>query len=404
MVTLAKNIWRRLKLLKILMLLLLLIPTSCAFNSKVESEWATLQSASNVSCKPWKRNDDVLSVKSIDIFNGKPQGFLTSVALRNGQSALEYADFKQSLSVSPMVRRNFGTRTGLVSGFGDSQAIYAVVSKNLKEGSKLEIRTMPDNVVRYTAIGLPVNIRSLEVYPAKNGAWLSFRAGHPDTAVEELGYQFAYLPTKLNQQDIRLTAVPSQPIDTFQAQIISNPNHLNALVVWKPKGQSHRHFNIAEISPGKKPVFEPKEVDVSAEHEIESWTAGAAKEGLTLSYVDGDSLIGQANLKVVKLSWDQQYATTEWLKSKSLLNEHVSDPVWVSGSNKGFILIPKWVDNESTIALYHVGNQGFENAEAVGVFPRGLRVVDAFWDDDIYALIRFRENQEWQFQLCQISR
>ena len=385
---------------KILMLLLLVNGVSCTLNNKVESEWATLQSASSAECKPWNQNDDVLSVEGIQVLGGKPTGFLTSVVLRNGQSAFDYGDFKRSLSVSPMVRRDFGSNVNALNGFSDSKSVYAVSSV----GSKVEIRSMEDHVVRYTATGLPENIQSINAHPVKGGLWLSFRAGDNETALEELGYQFAYLPLDSGKSQLKVQYFPETPINTFQATIISNLDDPTVLAIWKPKDKNGRKFHIAQLDPSKKAAFESKSIDVSAEHEVESWTAGHVPGGILLTYVDGDSLIGQANLKVLKLKWQDQYITSEWLKSKSLLNEHVSDPIWVKGNGKSFVLIPKWVDNESTIALYTIGDQGFENAEAVGVFPRGLRVMDAFWNNDIYALIRFRQDRKWQFELCRINQ
>jgi len=399
-VTLAKNIWRIPKLPKILTLLLLVTPLSCTLNNKVESEWATLQSASSAKCEPWNQNDDVLSVEQVQVFGDKPFGFLTSVRLRNGQSAFDYADFKQSLNIKPMIRREFGASVDAISGFSDSKEVYTVAST----GSKIEIRSMSDHVVRHTATGLPKDIRSINAHPVKDGVWLSFRAGDDETALEELGYQFAYFPLNTGKTEVKLSYFPKTPVNTFQASIISNPTDSTVLVIWKPKDKNGRKFYIAQLDPSNKISFEKKSIDVSAEHDVESWTASHVPGGLLLTYVDGDSLIGQANLKVLKLAWKDQYITSTWLKSKSLLNEHVSDPIGVHSSNKSFVLIPKWVDNESTIALYTIGEQGFENAEAVGVFPRGLRVMDAYWDNDIYALIRFRQDRKWQFQLCRIDQ
>jgi hypothetical protein len=146
-------------------------------------------------------------------------------------------------------------------------------------------------------------------------------------------------------------------------------------------------------------------LDVRAENGVESWAATQYGTGYNLAMVDGDSLIGQAELNVTAFDWIDEAASTKWTKGVPLKDVHVSDPVFLASAKGLQVLTLNWVDDESTIARYIVAGGTLGKPVYSGIYPKGSRIVEAFAGDDAsetYVIMRHKDDTNWIVQLCRL--
>ena len=137
---------------------------------------------------------------------------------------------------------------------------------------------------------------------------------------------------------------------------------------------------------------------------IESARALPVKEGVFLAAVTGDSLIGEANLEVFFFRFG--LADAVWSKLIKLPHTHLGDPVLVvdGAVSHAVLMLPKWVDLESTIGTYRLSPEGLVASANQGIFPAAAVVVDAAENTGGAAvMIRSRTKDKWRYKLCEMK-
>jgi len=137
---------------------------------------------------------------------------------------------------------------------------------------------------------------------------------------------------------------------------------------------------------------------------IESATALPSKEGVFLAAVTGDSLVGDANIEVFFFRFG--LSDPVWSKVMKLPHTHLGDPVLVLDGAIGHavLMVPKWVDVESTIGTYRLSPEGLVPAANQGIFPAASVVVDAAEiTGGAAAMIRSRTKDKWRYKLCEMK-
>ena len=137
---------------------------------------------------------------------------------------------------------------------------------------------------------------------------------------------------------------------------------------------------------------------------IESARALPVKEGIFLAAVTGDSLVGDANIEVFFFRFG--LSDPVWSKVMKLPHTHLGDPVLVLDGAIGHavLMVPKWVDVESTIGTYRLSPEGLVPAANQGIFPAASVVADAAEiTGGAAAMIRSRTKDKWRYKLCEIK-
>src|SRR5690606_20573578 len=111
-------------------------------------------------------------------------------------------------------------------------------------------------------------------------------------------------------------------------------------------------------------------LDIAATSQVESWNAAGHGGGYYLAVVDGDSLIGQSDLKVSFFNWNEGSAPVRWTKGTPLKDVHVTEPFFLASDRGLEAMVLKWIDEESTIARYKVAANGLGKPEYSGIFPK----------------------------------
>jgi hypothetical protein len=146
-------------------------------------------------------------------------------------------------------------------------------------------------------------------------------------------------------------------------------------------------------------------LDIDAQSQVESWSAAQFGGGTYLAFVDGDSMIGQADLKISYVNSVDGATAVKWTKASPLKDVHVTEPVFLASAKGLEVLLLNWIDEESTIARYMVAGGTVGKPAYSGIYPKGARIVDAFTGespDDLYVVTRHRDDTRWAFNICEI--
>jgi hypothetical protein len=405
----------KVKIMKFLLVLSLVIVQSCsAFRpQRAASEWQALDSATDVSCAKWPMPPKALSIRDIDFIPGAENFFITDYMLRTGASSRErYVNRfsnKTEIEVEDLQLRKFGSESMLVGGGEyDRKPSVALIQKKSSRFI-FELRSIEDNIVRYS-VPLPYDdIVAGQLHIAGSHLWLRLSRTKGNASVEDARVSLLHLQPALKATGKRSSLV----LRTFNSDwdpsmaLISLDKPEKLLTIWGEKtGIDNRSFRffVASADSSSGTVDGRREIEITTDANVESWSVVPFKGGFLLAIVDGDSLVGQSKLKIARLLWEGEYHRVGWLKTRSLDNEHVSEPEWLMRGDQAVLLLPKWVDGESTIAAYTVSAGDVENSQAIGVFPNGVRVMESFLSKkDNYALIRYRKSNHVQYELCNLG-
>jgi hypothetical protein len=117
-------------------------------------------------------------------------------------------------------------------------------------------------------------------------------------------------------------------------------------------------------------------------------------------------MVGEAKMRLGEIVIDYEAPRLAWENVFPLEDVHVSEPIWLTAGGSNWAVILKWVDEESTLATYKVGPGNASPPRASGIFAKGSRLVDTFADedDDPWVIVRSRNKDGWDFQVCELSR
>lgn len=207
---------------------------------------------------------------------------------------------------------------------------------------------------------------------------------------------------------------------------------LNQKLVWKPakdfnalsiNSSSHRQqglclaSGLSRFQEGSKSLFKvsainedgthigPSTITVPISNNVESWSATILGDQILLAYRRRFSAWG-VNAQSCQLELGDLGAVVNWVKTRTLLNEHVSEPIWITQGEVAQLVVPKWVDGESTLATYRVGRFDIESSAVSGLFPKGMRVLNGFSpasSNTPLVLLRHKSNPGWRFELCRLK-
>lgn len=364
---------------------------------KTKSGWSVLQKAENARCAAWPKRSQDLQTNELNVIAGSKKGLIANGLKRDASPQHVYAPFNDDPQIDQedLLTLNVG-RAGIVIGgatFGGRPA--AVVVQNVAENKAvLEVRTVTDNVIKFKGDLATVNVIEGAVRPSKGGLWIAFKS-------EDNEYRVAFLDQRKPTAPV-LKAVPGIKLND-RPEIVASPLRPGAVVAWKA-GETGRPFKAEQVS---EDVGQGNAVslDIDVKDPVESWAAVHHAGSYFFAVVEGDSLVGQAALKISQVNWSDGSATVKSLKAVEIRDTHVSDPVFLVSSKGLEVLLLNWVDEESTIARYMVAGGMVGKPSYSGIFPKGTRVAHAFTGQDAgerYVITRHKDDNQWSFNICEL--
>jgi hypothetical protein len=361
---------------------------------KTASGWYELQKAADVNCGRWPLRDKDLQLDDLILAPGAHPGVLASGLKRDASPLHYFSPLKGEVKADPdeFVSLDLGRQAIIVGGVGGAQPLVLVV-RNLPGKAMLQVRTVKDNVVKYEGQLAGYNIVEGSTVLDAGGAWISFKD-------EDNNHHLAFVALKGGKISHRLVAGVSLREKPW---ILAQPSRPGALVVWAdPDGP--KPFKIQPVGDdGALGAMQPLDIVVASQ--VESWSAARTPGGDYLAFVDGDSLVGQAELKISYFNWADGGASVTWTKASPLKDVHVTEPVFVVTGKGVEVQLLNWIDEESTIARYMVAAGAIGKPSFSGVFPKGTRIVEAFTGEtpeDVLVITRHRDDTRWAFDVCEL--
>ncbi len=390
-----------------------LIMVSCVtnksnFNNSPKSEWATLKDTAKVSCSPLPMGEEDIENRKVKLTAGNQRGFIIEALNRRGQTTYYYISLGDVLKNSSKLLKEI-TIVGenvLLGGFFDGKQFYYVVSN----ANQVEVYSSATNVkVNQSSMG-----RSVTEFPdwleVKSGYWLSLQNDEEDEKKQD-DESYDQRGLLFLEKDGSGKGIKSvRKIEKIKFE------NLPILIAKQEKESIVGIMQNLERSKKENEIsFKLKEIDVvgniknqfSASWEgaqtLETRTANYFNDQYVFAFIEGDSLVGSASLKFGVLQNKENGGSIQLVATKTLEHEHIADPNWVSMNGKLHLLIPKWVDEETTVASYSFDGKNIVDEKNHGIFPTGTSLQGVFYDEvtkKIYITIRYRSNSRWQYDVC----
>ncbi len=383
-----------------------LICTTCTtkMSQNLTSGWSVLRDTSSVKCTSWPLRDGELALDNMLMLPGGVPGFVAEVRMRNQSRRIAHANFAGSEAIDTNAIETIPLPSG-AQVLGSAQWYdkqYVAVSQMKNGKTVLDLRQFPRNIVQFSGASFGHPIAAARLAGGNSGVWMTYKVGAENRSVEETPAALTFLKAA-GKSDLAAKMFAINFGD-FPA-LLPQKGTSTMLAIWQDVGEGGGKFKIAKFNEDGS-VAGPQQLALPVNHAVESWAAVVNNNYNLLAYVDGDSMVGQASIKIAKISWNETVPVVNWVRTRSLSDIHVADPVWVAGSENAYLLIPKWVDEENTVASYKVGADDIDAMAASGVFPKGTRVESGFYDiknAKVYAVLRQRASVGWRYDLCQLK-
>ncbi len=395
------------------------------------SEWDLLDRASHVKCASWPQAKEVLTFNKIQTAKGPSAAFFAASVLRTGEAMSFLAPFDGSYKIDQdsLVPVKFG-KDDMLLGITQLHAGLLAVSFQITQDVKgapqglIEVRSLPNNVVLYKTKPTWSNIAdgalaaTYETFSstAPNGFWVTLKDGASDSDTFE---------DQTTETKVAFLKIPAKGAE-LEVQTFNNlsfPSEVTLLPMFKQKSAlavyyDHNRVVGKDLVKGDVPLmvqelFEdgrhvaPKMLGIKVESNLESWAAMFFENELYIAYIDGDTMVGRANLKITKFQIAQEGMRQLWTRGFKIDNIHVSEPLWIVQRHKPHLFLLEWLDNESTLSSFPiVPETGISEASVHGVFPKGSRIEDTLVDASdghVYMVMRTKNKELWNFEVCDLS-
>jgi hypothetical protein len=361
---------------------------------KPSSNWATLDDASAVNCSRWPKREKDLGLRDIVLTDPSLPMFLVTGVGREGGPFHYAVPFTQDTDVDVERARamTFGRGAVLVGGTVFGGKAYAVVAQPKGDKTILEVRSVPDNVIRYEFdIGVG-DVAEGSVEQHGGAAWILLQRDGGDITLFRLGVSKG----KFSGRNVGGSRWRDRP------QIVPAGSKGGVFAV----SREGAGFKVRHVAADGTLSSRVGSLDVKPQSEIESWAVGKARQGGSyyLAFVDGDSLVGLSSLKVANFSaGDDGDANVNWTREAVLKDVHVGEPVFQEVAGQLEVLLLNWVDEESTIARYQVSPAGLGKPKFSGIFSKGSRIsLGMEAKGDLYVVMRHKDDNQWAIQLCEL--
>ena len=389
------------------LLILAFFLSSCiSFKPDTKSKWAPLGQAQSVDCELVKLQPGDLELTDLHEFTDektKVKSVLTKTRKRNGLTGYSLRKLSgNEVSSDQPQTLSWGRKARYIGQIYIENTTYVVVESIDKDNFKrLEIRDLQSNVVKYSSSRLPYSFYTKALYPSKKGVWILFKSRVSRVSDDDLPVKIID-GTLSDKGEIAFNQKSYLAMKGESKFFGFGHGRLAVFSLKKSKNTKKMGFsyNIIDQIGSESTEYAVGEEPIDR---VESWAISKHRDGLVLAFLSGDTLIWD-NAKLNILVFDQQ-GDVLWRKEFSIEGEHVGEPVLVSGATKTRLLLPKWLDSESTIHLLEVGRAEVVDKGYHGVFREGTFLYKGFLGDgdDLNLVFRFPKGFSKGHKICEIE-
>ncbi|MGE0173885.1 MAG: hypothetical protein AB7T49_13905 [Oligoflexales bacterium] len=368
--------------------------------------WSLLKDVAEVPCEVIPVSETVLDYQKVG-YSSPIESLLINARARNGRPVfykLPYPSFGPPTleKVETLKVTNEETFMGIGTVF---KTKYMAVGKNTQTDPKIILKVPTLEGTTLATGKLPFALEDAAFSSADEGLWVISK--HKEFAEEPSALDDR--PSSLHYFKVQKNILTPQSFSfqmLGQTQLLTY-NQKHAVAIWLDEGTSEKpkpgKFKLRLVS--NKGVFSPEVILADIVQKVEQWSAVVVKDGLLLATIEGDSVMGDANLRVTKVQLGAKGVTVVWQKTKSLTNEHVSDPFWVTRKDGVYLYLPKWLDSDVTLSLYQITNNDVKSIGSMGVFSEGTTFQSLFTlkNGGVVSLSSTTKNNATKHLLCEVT-
>jgi hypothetical protein len=387
------------------MLVLLMMTTGCVERDKntLKSNWAQLSRTAHLKCFDWPQSEEELDASSIFYLTDRQQEFYVSQHRRrsgsnnfyrakiSGDEVIEY-DRLERLSLSPgkLALRSLGSKGATVVN------VMKNTENNIQE---FEVFDVAHNrlIARSKKLNLKQEVETAVI--GQQGFWiLAHQFDEEGVKSKQLLYGQVNASKKMivmkelgkleGEDDIQIVKSPAQ-----EAVFIFRYHRSRGFSSW--------------FADSAKLVSTATDIKFKPASPVENWTAHTEAQKIYLSVLEGDSLEGRLELKVLELNAGTTASSLKIMQTLSLKlpDKHFGRPFSAQFGGKVHVLIPSWVDAESALAVIRADAGSLKFLGYRGVFKEGTVMVDLFARQQthgLWGLFQTPKGYLKKFELCRI--
>jgi len=385
-------------MLRFISILLLVYLAGCTTpgGHETTSGWSALLHSSKVECSIWPLRDKDLQIDDLTWIGGRKPGFLLAGLKRDASPLNYFAPFSGDEAVDPeqFASLNLGPHAVMLGGGTAGGQNMVVVAHNSGGKSTFDVRSLASNIVKYKGDLGPFQVVEGNVTQAKGSLWLSVKS-------EDNIYHLVQINTA--QPGKWGSKALASPTYNEQPKLLGGEAGGGVTVLWK-EGDTGKPLKL-QVLHADGSMDAAITLDLQVTSQMESWSATNHAGIIYLALIDGDTMIGQAEVKVAAVYQGSAGTGVKWTKAIQLRDTHAQEPIFVA-TNRGLeVLVLNWIDEESTIARYMIAGANIGKPTYSGVFQKGSRILEAFAgpdQNDAFVVTRSRNDKRWAYQLCKI--
>ena len=296
----------------------------------------------DLQCTPFSLAGDELDLTRLEVLEGTRPALFGVGRKRNTRPLAFYLPFTDEDELGQENRRavEWSPGTRFLAGSPLAQRHLALLEVVMGNARRLEIRDMPGNITRSTGATFAGSLEDPVVRHVAGSWWVAYKDGASAMAMADSPWQMLQVsgePT-LVSRPVKGVSIPERPVLL--------PRASGVRVVWPdPAG---RTFTSRIIGPGGAAA--PVTLPVKPVGGMESFQAFGRGEALYLAWVEGDSLLGEARLRLAlirgnRLAWDKTYA---------LEDIQAGPPVIAGRSGLAWVMLPVFRAGKGWLNLYRL--------------------------------------------------
>lgn len=330
------------------------------------------------------KNED-LGYQSVHAFGNPVKGLVFTGKKRSMVNTYYYTPLNNGQIERKSLNSLNWSENSVIYGGGiiRDKLVSALYSPSKVGKSKIELRDLNSNVVLAFSRPESTSRRLGNVaFDNNNGFWIIEQKDVDDEYSHyDKPFNLSYIKFISNDS---LKRIPIRNLSIYGSpKIIPGSLGKNALVIWmeeKKRNSGNKYlFKYLEVySNGtKSPIRQLSYIPIDG---VESFKLIKTRNSIFLATVEGDSLLGEAKVKISKILWNSSYLNISWTKEIDLEGDHVSDPIFTANGNAVYLFLPKWVDEMVSISRYDVGEENILQKGTFGRYSEGTAVSSIFYN------------------------
>lgn len=360
-------------------------PTSCVLTEQkiLRSQWADLNEAREIECSIWPERANQLRIEDISPFiNDNIHLFLVEATSRSGRP-FRYLAHSKTDSINSRFKGDIvwpDKSRFLGNGIVKGRNVVLLAIEGSQDKIQLELRDAAKNFVIARSLEIDPDTYLSDAYFNDSGFVLTARKSVEEVAIVDQEFTIHRYLIKGNSLD-KISSRREWNGDEPHFYKKNGSKTDEFLGIWFDRkgdsGSPNGIFRLVDI-PSNFKNRTIKNLELKLEGQVDSWSSVQFGDKIILSIVSGDTLLWEdAKLNIFEIT---TLGSVKRLVSHPIHDRHVGDPFLLAGSDDVFILLPQWLDYESTAGLYRLGTDSLEHLANYGVFSVGSSIKQAFTD------------------------